>query len=193
MPLGKVNPREVRQLAKALATIEPIQFLLRGANPHLKKMADTLNPCKSMREEIENTIVQEAPVNLTKGGAIADGANAELDDLRNIIKNAQSLLINIQQKESDKTGIQSLKIGFNNVFGYYLEVTAKYKNIDVPKDWIRKQTLANAERYITPELKVLEEKILGAEEKNTRFGGDAFQKLLASLLISFNPFNKMPM
>jgi DNA mismatch repair protein MutS len=187
VPLGKINPREVRQLARALATIEPIQFLLRGANPHLRKMADTLNPCKTMREEIENTLIEEAPVNLTKGGAIADGANVELDDLRDVIKNAQALLIDIQLKEIEKTGMQSLKIGFNNVFGYYLEVTAKYKHIDVPKDWIRKQTLANAERYITPELKVLEEKILGAEEKILALEEMLYQKLISSLLDFIQP------
>lgn len=187
VPLGKINPREVRQLAKALATIEPIQIILRGSNDHLKKMADTLNPCKTIREEIEKTLIDEPPVNLTKGGVIADGCDADLDELRNIIRNAQSLLIDIQQKEIEKTGITSLKIGFNNVFGYYLEVTAKYKNIDIPKDWIRKQTLANAERYITPELKVLEEKILGAEEKILIIEERIFQKLVGCLLDFIQP------
>jgi DNA mismatch repair protein MutS len=187
VPLGKINPREVRQLAKALATIDPIQFLMKNANPYLAKMADTLNPCKSIREDIEKTIMEEAPVNIAKGGAIMDGANAELDELRNIIKNAQSLLIDIQQRESEKTGITSLKIGFNNVFGYFLEVTAKYKNIDIPKDWIRKQTLANAERYITPELKVLEEKILGAEEKIVALEEMLYQRLVGSILDFIQP------
>lgn len=190
VPLGKINPREVRQLARSLSTIEPIQLILRGSNEHLKRMADTLNPCKTIQEDIEKTLCEEPPVNLTKGGAIADGADAELDELRNIIKNAQSLLIDIQQKEIEKTGISSLKIGFNNVFGYYLEVTAKYKHLDVPKEWIRKQTLANAERYITPELKVLEEKILGAEEKTLAIEERLFQKLVGSLLDYIQPIQQ---
>ena len=196
VPLGKINPREVRQLAKALSTIEPIQLSLRGTkqpgntNDHLNKMADTLNPCKTMREDIEKTLIDEPPVNLTKGGVIADGCDADLDDLRNIVRNAQSLLIDIQQKEIEKTGITSLKIGFNNVFGYFLEVTAKYKNIEIPKDWIRKQTLANAERYITPELKVLEEKILGAEEKIMAIEDRIFQTLVGSLLDFIQPIQQ---
>ena len=190
VPLGKINPREVRQLAKALGTIEPIQSVLRGTNDHLNKMADTLNPCKTMREDIEKTLIDEPPVNLTKGGVIADGCDADLDDLRNIVRNAQSLLIDIQQKEIEKTGITSLKIGFNNVFGYFLEVTAKYKNIEIPKDWIRKQTLANAERYITPELKVLEEKILGAEEKIMAIEDRIFQTLVGSLLDFIQPIQQ---
>ena len=196
VPLGKINPREVRQLAKALGTIEPIQLSLRGTkqsgntNDYLNKMADTLNPCKTMREDIEKTLIDEPPVNLTKGGVIADGCDADLDDLRNIVRNAQSLLIDIQQKEIEKTGITSLKIGFNNVFGYFLEVTAKYKNIEIPKDWIRKQTLANAERYITPELKVLEEKILGAEEKIMAIEDRIFQTLVGSLLDFIQPIQQ---
>jgi DNA mismatch repair protein MutS len=190
VPLGKINPREVRQLARSLSTIEPIQLILRGSNEQLKRMADTLNPCKIMREDIEKTLFDEPPVNLTKGGAIADGADADLDELRNIIKNAQSLLIDIQQREIEKTGITSLKIGFNNVFGYFLEVTAKYKYIEIPKEWIRKQTLANAERYITPELKVLEEKILGAEEKILAIEERLFQKLVGSLLDFIQPIQQ---
>ena len=194
VPLGKVNPREVRQLARALSVIEPIQILLRGPsensnlpNEHLRKMADGFNPCRAMREDIDKFIVEEPPVNLAKGGVIAEGANEELDELRGIIKNAQELLIGIQQKEIEKTNIQSLKIGFNNVFGYYLEVTARYKNIDIPQDWIRKQTLANAERYITPELKVLEEKILGAEDKIRTIEETMYQNLVASLLDYIQP------
>ena len=187
VPLGKVNPREVRQLARALATVGPMQILLRGANPHLQKLGDGLNPCRATREAIEKTLTPEPPVLIQKGGAIADGADAELDDLRNTIRNAQDLLVEIQQNEVQKTGIQSLKIGFNSVFGYYLEVTAKYKNVDVPKHWIRKQTLANAERYITPELKVLEEKILTAEEKILTIEERIFQQLTAELLTVVQP------
>ena len=188
VPLGKINPREMRQLGRALGVIEPLQQLLRGSGiAQLIKFADGLNPCLSIQKEIENTIIAEPPVNFAKGGVIAENADAELDDLRNVVRNAQSLLIEIQQKESEKTGIGSLKIGFNNVFGYFLEVTAKYKHIEVPPEWIRKQTLANAERYITPELKVLEEKILGAEEKMLVIEERIFQKLLADLLEFIRP------
>jgi DNA mismatch repair protein MutS len=191
VPLGKINPREVRQLARALATIEPMQMMLKSPlsaqNAYLQKLADGLNPCRKIREEIETKLVEEPPVNVTKGGVIADYADADLDDLRHIIKNAQALLIEIQQKEIEKTGITSLKIGFNNVFGYFLEVTAKYKNIEIPQNWIRKQTLANAERYITPELKVLEEKILTAEEKIQAIEDRVFQGLIADLLEYVQP------
>ncbi len=191
VPLGKINPREVRQLARALATIEPMQMMLKSPlnaqNAYLQKLADGLNPCRKIREEIEYKLVEEPPVNVVKGGVIADGADGDLDDLRHIIKNAQALLIEIQQKEIEKTGITSLKIGFNNVFGYFLEVTAKYKNIEIPQDWIRKQTLANAERYITPELKVLEEKILTAEEKIQVIEDRVFQTLIADLLEYVQP------
>ena len=187
VPLGKINPREVRQLARSLSTIEPMMLILRGANPYLKKLADGLNPCKAIREDIEKILVAEPPVNIQKGGAIADGADQELDDLRHVIRNAQQLLIDIQTKEIEKTGMQSLKIGFNSVFGYYLEVTAKYKHIEVPQNWIRKQTLANAERYITPELKVLEEKILTAEERMAAIEETLFQRLVGTILDFVQP------
>ena len=187
VPLGKINPREVRQLARSLSTIEPMALILRGANAHLKKLGDGLNPCKAVRDDIDKVLVAEPPVNIQKGGAIADGAHAELDALRHIIRNAQQLLIDIQTKESEKTGITSLKVGFNSVFGYYLEVTAKYKHMGVPENWIRKQTLANAERYITPELKVLEEKILTAEERMTAIEEMLFQQLVGSILDAVQP------
>ena len=187
VPLGKINPREVRQLARSLATIEPIVLILRGANPYLKKLSDGLNPCKAVREDIERILVAEPPVNIQKGGAIADGADPELDELRHVIRNAQQLLIDIQTKEIEKTGMQSLKIGFNSVFGYYLEVTAKYKHMGVPENWIRKQTLANAERYITPELKVLEEKILTAEERMAAIEDMLFQRLVGTILDFVQP------
>lgn len=187
VPLGKINPREVRQLARSLSTIEPMALILRGANPYLKKLADGLNPCRAVRDDIEKILVAEPPVSIQKGGAIADGANEELDALRHIIRNAQQLLIDIQTREIEKTGMTSLKIGFNSVFGYYLEVTAKYKHIDVPTNWIRKQTLANAERYITPELKVLEEKILTAEEKMATIEDTLFQRLVGTILDFVQP------
>jgi DNA mismatch repair protein MutS len=167
VPLNKINPREVVQLKRALTAIVPIRELLfKTGNLQLQKIGEGLNPCTLLMESIEQQIVHEPPVNLSKGGVIADGFNEELDALRNIIHNSQSLLIELQQKESKATGITNLKIGYNNVFGYYLEVTNKYKDqFEIPENWVRKQTLTNAERYISEDLKRLEEKILGAEEK----------------------------
>ncbi len=167
VPLGKITPREVVQLKKALAIIHPTKFLLTGTNnQYLQNLGDGLNPCQKLKEQISKWIIPEPPVNLTKGGVIADSMDKELDELRNIVKNSKDLLLGIQQTEAQRTGIDNLKIGFNNVFGYYLEVTNKYKNKGlVPPEWVRKQTLTNAERYITEELKQLETKILTAEEK----------------------------
>ena len=125
-----------------------------SGNPFLEKIADGLNPCSKLKEQIEKELKEDPPVLVSKGGVIADGVSEELDELRNIITNGKNLLIDIQKTEAERTGITSLKIGFNNVFGYYLEVTNKYKNQNmVPDTWIRKQTLTNAERYITDELK----------------------------------------
>ena len=198
VPLGKINPREVRQLARALRTITPIKNIFSeqtdpidiAFNSYLKKLAESLNPCEDICFKIENVIVPDPPVNLAKGNVIADDADVELGDLRHIIHHSQALLGKIQQQEIDKTGISSLKVGFNSVFGYYLEVTAKYKNIDIPKDWIRKQTLANAERYITPELKVLEEKILTAAEKMQLIEERLFQTLVGELLDYVKPIQQ---
>ena len=127
-------------------------------------MADALNPCNNISEKILNQIIEHPPVAINKGSVIKEGVHTELDTLRKIASGGKEYLLNIQQNEADKTGISSLKIGFNNVFGYYLEVTNIHKN-KVPTEWFRKQTLTNAERYITPELKEYEEKIIGAEEK----------------------------
>ncbi|MEN0050036.1 MAG: DNA mismatch repair protein MutS [Bacteroidota bacterium] len=167
VPLGKINPREVVQLRRALEAMIPVQEQLKtSGNNYLEKIADGLNPCPSLREQIKQQIIEEPPVNLAKGGVIADNFNTELDELRAIVKNSKQILLDIQLKEASRTGIENLKIGFNNVFGYYLEVTNKYKNKGmVPPEWTRKQTLTGSERYITEELKVLEGKILGAEEK----------------------------
>ncbi len=170
--VGKINPREVNQLRRALGAINQIKIALadpigHGAPevpPSLKRVGEGLNPCMSLLERIAAVIAPDPPAEVRKGGSIADGADPELDDLRNIISNSRDLLLAIQQREIERTGITSLKIGFNNVFGYFLEVTAKWKD-QVPPDWIRKQTIANGERFITDELKVLEGKILGAEEK----------------------------
>ncbi|MFK7932840.1 MAG: DNA mismatch repair protein MutS [Saprospiraceae bacterium] len=183
VPLMKISPREVVQLKKALRTIEPLkQLLASSGNDELSKIADKLNPCAKLSESIEQQIVPEPPNNLTKGGVIADGFYPELDELRGIVKNAQDILAEIQRTEAERTGIASLKIGFNNVFGYYLEVTNKYKNKDlVPPEWTRKQTLTNAERYITDELKILESKILGAEEKILAIEERLYHELVIAL------------
>ncbi|HNE29347.1 MAG TPA: DNA mismatch repair protein MutS, partial [Saprospiraceae bacterium] len=162
--VGKINPREMMQLRRALLAIEQIKSILQQAAPALQKMADNLNICLHLRHRIEATVAPDPPTDARKGGAIADGAHPELDELRNIASNSRDLLLAVQQREAERTGISSLKIGFNNVFGYYLEVTSKWKD-QVPPEWTRKQTIANGERYITPELKELEAKILGAEEK----------------------------
>ena len=183
VPLQKINPREVVQLKRALEAIEPIKTILNATeNDYLHKISDGLNPCKTLIAEIKKQVIEEPPVNLNKGGVIADGFNKELDELRHIVKNAKDLLLGIQVEEAKKTGIESLKIGFNNVFGYFLEVTNKYKGKGlIPENWVRKQTLTNAERYITDELKQLERKILGAEEKILVIEDRLFRELVASL------------
>ena len=187
VPLGKINPREVVQLRRALSVIEPVKFQLSACeNSYLKKLGKNLKPCKDLKELIGRQLVEEPPVNLSKGGVIADGFHEELDDLRTTVANSKDLLLEIQQSESARTGISSLKIGFNNVFGYYLEVTNKYKN-QVPPEWTRKQTLTNAERYITDELKKLESKILGAEEKILALEEQLFEQLVFTLTDYIQP------
>jgi DNA mismatch repair protein MutS len=183
VPLGKINPREVIQLKKALEAVTPLKSLLEEAgNEVLLTMMDTLNPCKALQTSINKQVVDNPPVNLTKGGVIADGFHPELDDLRFTIKNTQSLLIEKQQKEARETGIDTLKIGYNSVFGYYLEVTNKYKDKGlVPDSWVRKQTLSNGERYITEELKKLETKILSAEERMLELEERIFSALIESM------------
>lgn len=189
VPLGKINPREVVQLKKALEAIAPTKALLeKSENAFLQKIGDNLNPCNKIKEEIAKQLKDEPPANLAKGGVIADNFNDELDELRHIVKNSKDLLLGIQQDEAEKTGIANLKIGFNNVFGYYLEVTNKYKNQNlIPENWIRKQTLTNAERYITEELKVLEAKILGAEEKILILEDRLFAELVLSIADYIQP------
>jgi DNA mismatch repair protein MutS len=183
VPMGKINPREIVQLKKALGVIEPIkEILAKTDNEHLNGIADRINPCVTIRQQINKYIKDEPPINLNKGGVIEDGLNKELDELRHLINNSKEALVAIQQKEAEKTGIQSLKIGFNNVFGYYLEVTNKYKNKGlIPDNWIRKQTLTNAERYISEELKVLEAKILGAEGKILTLEEKLYQEMILLL------------
>lgn len=187
VPLGKINPREVVQLKRALEILEPLKSTLsESGNDQLAKIGDGLNLCAALREQIEKEVVAEPPVNLTKGGVIADGVSEELDDYRNIMNNGQQVLVDIQQKEIQKTGINSLKIGFNNVFGYFLEVTNKYKNM-VPDEWTRKQTLTNSERYITEEIKVLEEKILSAQDKILELEEQLFERLVFDIANFIEP------
>ena len=183
VPLGKINPREVVQLKKALAALEPIKQLLgESQNPHLQQLADRINLCSVIREKIEKELVEEPPVNLAKGKVMSEGVSPELDELRDLIYNSKEHLVKIQRAEAERTGIDNLKIGFNNVFGYYLEVTNKYKNKGlIPETWIRKQTLTNAERYITEELKTLESKILSAEEKIQVLEEHLFAELVETL------------
>lgn len=180
----RVNPREVVQLKRALNTVKEIKTsLLNCSSSSLQKIAEQLNPCESIINKINTTLNEEAPVNILKGGAISSGVNSELDELREIAFSGKDYLLKIQQQEIEKTGISSLKISYNNVFGYYLEVTNVHKD-KVPAEWIRKQTLTNAERYITPELKIYEEKILGAEEKISALE----QQLFNDLIFAINDF-----
>ncbi len=163
--VGKVNPREVMQIRRALVSIEHLKALcLTTQQGVLRKLGEGLNPCHSLRERIEKDLAPDPPTDVRKGGAIADGADEAIDELRHIVRNSRDLLLQIQQREIERTGITSLKIAFNNVFGYYIEVTSKWKD-QVPPEWTRKQTIANGERFITEELKELEGKILGAEDK----------------------------
>lgn len=165
VPLKKINPREVVQLGKSLKHCAEIKAIAATiANPSFQHLTVNINPCEEIQDKISQTLNEEAPVAINKGGAIKEGVNEELDQLRKIAYSGKEYLLQIQQSESQKTGIPSLKVAFNNVFGYYLEVTNTHKD-KVPEEWIRKQTLTNAERYITAELKEYEEKILGAEEK----------------------------
>ena len=162
---GKISPREVVQLSRSLRAVEKIKnHCAQTELASLKKIAEQLNPCLSVCERIEKEILEDPPVAVNKGRVFNKGVDAELDALSSLATNSKQILADIQRRESEKTGISSLKIGFNNVFGYYLEVTNAHKS-KVPEEWIRKQTLANNERYITPELKELEDKILGAEDK----------------------------
>ncbi len=163
--VGRVSPREIVQLKNALIAIDPIRnYCLNSGNEGLLKIGDQLNPCATVREKIEKEIHADPPNMVSKGGVIADGVCEELDDLRKISFSGKDYLLQMQVRETERTGITSLKIAFNNVFGYYIEVRNTHKD-KVPEEWIRKQTLVSAERYITQELKEYEEKILGAEEK----------------------------
>ena len=179
--VGRINPREVVQLKVALQAIEPIKNACAEVeNVTLRKIADQLNPCKVISEKIEKELQNNPPVLVNKGEIIRSGVNPELDELRRLAHSGKSYLLEIQQRESEVTGIPSLKISYNNVFGYYIEVRNLHKD-KVPETWIRKQTLVNAERYITQELKDYEEKILGAEEKILAIETRLFTELVFSL------------
>ena len=182
--VGRVSPREMVQLKVALKAIEPIKTACLGAdNESLQRVGERLSLCEQLRERIGREIQNDPPQQIQKGGVIRDGVNEELDDLRHIAYSGKDYLLQIQEREAQETGISSLKIGYNNVFGYYLEVRNTYKD-KVPAEWVRKQTLAQAERYITQELKEYEEKILGAEEKILSLE----QQLFTNLVIAAQEF-----
>jgi|EP00897_Mesotaenium_endlicherianum_P003580 DNA mismatch repair protein MutS len=181
IPLKKINPREVMHLAKGLQQVALIKSWCTAAtNRYLQQLASMLDACEVIVDTILQRLPDTPPVAANKGGVIKEGIHEELDKLRQIASGGKEYLVNIQQREAEKTGISSLKISFNNVFGYYLEVTNSHKN-KVPGDWIRKQTLANAERYITPELKEYEEKITGAEEKILSIELELYDALVSEL------------
>ncbi len=181
IPLKKINPREVVQIGRGLKLVAEIKKICDASrNEYLKRLGDSLNPCRYICEKIFKEIIENPPVAASKGNIIAKEVDETLDDLKNIVTNGKGHLLKLQQKEAEITGISSLKIGFNNVFGYYLEVTNTHKE-KVPETWIRKQTLTNAERYITPELKEYEEKITGAEDKIIEIEQNIFEQLLNEL------------
>lgn len=163
--VGRINPREMNQLKRALKNTLPIKEILKSSkNGSLKKLSDQISPCEFLLEKIEKELLEDAPMLIHQGGIIKPGVDEELDEYRNLANTGKDYLVSLQQRETQRTGISSLKVAFNKVFGYYLEVTNSHKD-KVPQDWIRKQTLVNAERYITPELKEYEEKILNAEDR----------------------------
>ncbi|MBK7038350.1 MAG: DNA mismatch repair protein MutS [Bacteroidetes bacterium] len=182
--MQKINPREVIQLNRALHALADLKsYLLKTDNPNLQKIGDQINLCELIKKRIDEELAEDAPVQINKGNLIKKGINADLDELREIGNSGKDFLLRLQQEEIIRTGIPSLKIGFNNVFGYFLEVTNKYKDT-VPVDWIRKQTLTSGERFITPLLKEYEEKILGAEEKILALE----QKLYDELIYALNEY-----
>ena len=190
LPSKKLGPREMLQLAKGLEQIEIIKTVAAAIDdPYLSRLADNLNGCAFVKEKIFKQITEEAPAQTSKGGYIAQGVHPDLDNYRSISTGGKNVLVEIQQREIVNTGISSLKIGFNNVFGYYLEVSNTHKQ-KVPGDWIRKQTLTNGERYITPELKEYEEKIMGAEDKIAQLEAMIYDQLLNELQEYILPMQK---
>jgi DNA mismatch repair protein MutS len=184
--VGRITPREVVQLKIALNTIQPLkEMCANSGEPALLKIADQLNPCNFIRDRIEHELLAEPSVLLAKGNVIAYGVSSELDEIRRIMNSGKDYLVGLQQRESERTGIPSLKVSFNSVFGYYIEVRNTHKN-KVPSDWIRKQTLVSAERYITEELKEYEAKILGAEEKIIELETRLFNNLVEGIAESIS-------
>ena len=182
----KIQPRELQQLGKSLEAVASVKSIYAGCkNEYLHQLSNQLTNCEVAKEKISTTLLDQPPATTVKGGFIRDGIHTELDELRNISSGGKEYLAQLQNKEALQTGISSLKIGYNNVYGYYLEVTHAHKD-KVPADWIRKQTLTTAERYITPELKVYEEKILGAEDKILVLEQQLYQQLLDEVLQSLN-------
>lgn len=182
IPLRKINPREVAQLGRGLQQIALLkQYCENAANSYLQQLGSKLHPCPQIAERIARELMENPPAVTAKGGVINNGISSELDSLREIAHSGKEYLARLQAREAENTGISSLKIGFNNVFGYYLEVTNSHKN-KVPETWMRKQTLANAERYITPELKDYEEKIVGAEEKILALEQQLYEDLVNGLM-----------
>ncbi|MDR1718593.1 MAG: DNA mismatch repair protein MutS [Dysgonamonadaceae bacterium] len=180
--VGRISPREIVQLKVALTAIEPIKQMCADSDePILKQIGEQLNPCRMIREKIESQIVPDPPVLVNKGNVVRKGVNETLDQLREIIFSGKDYLLQIQKRESEITGIPSLKVSYNNVFGYFIEVRNTYKN-KVPNNWIRKQTLVSAERYITEELKVYEEQILGAEDKILTLETKIFNDLVLEIM-----------
>ncbi len=179
--VGRINPREMLQLKRALDAVGEVKKLCCSseASP-LQRLGEQMNPCSSLSERIGRELVEDPPVKVEKGGVIASGVNAELDELRSMAGSGKDYLMQLQQKESDATGIPSLKIGFNNIFGYYFEVYNTHRD-KVPAEWVRRQTLTNAERYITPELKEYEDKILGAEERILALESQIFIQLMTAV------------
>ena len=185
--VGRINPRELQQLRRSLEAVARIKQLCEGVDDEaFRVLAEQFNPCPGIYERIGHEIAEEPPVKLDKGGVIATGVNAELDELRSMAGSGKEYLMELQRRESERTGIPSLKVGFNNIFGYYLEVTNTHKD-KVPEDWTRKQTLTNAERYITPELKQYEERILGAEERILALEAQLYEQLLSALMAYLEP------
>src|SRR5690606_24078436 len=193
IPLRKINPREVLQLGRSLQQAAAIRQLIYDVEiedlafkNQLISLVSGIHPLEDLQDIIKNTLQDEPPVLVNKGNVIKEGIHEELDQLRKIAFSGKEYLVQIQQEESAKTGIPSLKIAYNNVFGYYLEVTNTHKD-KVPEGWIRKQTLTNAERNITPELKEYEEKILGAEEKIIAIELRLYEQLIEKLQTALGP------
>ena len=179
--VGRINPREMQQMRRSLEAVGEVRNICAGSQCHaLQQVAERINPCASLAERIGREVVDDPPAKLEKGGVIASGVNSELDDLRSMSGSGKEYLMSLQQRESEATGITSLKVGFNNVYGYYFEVYNTHKD-KVPAEWVRRQTLTNAERYITPELKEYEEKILGAEGRIQVLETQLFTQLMAAV------------